>query len=294
LTDRVPSNEQPSRQIPEATKREVRKRCGFGCVVCGLPLYEYDHLIGWSATHEHKAEEITLLCNKHHRERTSGLLPTEDVVRANEDPHNLRSGVSKPYDLHLSGSECAIDIGSNVFDAKDPGPGIEMVALAIDLTPLVGFALVDGHLFLNLNVSDENNELVISILENQLMYSISPWDIELVGRRLRVRERPRHFFLDILFDPPNFVRIERARFLRNGVEVLVRPEEVRLSNGRTYHHNWIHGAGAGLVIGVGDPPGACAVRIHGVNRYPSDNPARSEWIEETFRGEPGEEPTATP
>ena len=292
MTDQLPPTEHPSRNIPEETKREVRKRCGFGCVVCGFPLYDYDHLIGWAETHTHDSGEITLLCNTHHREKTSGLLPIEDVVRANEDPLNLRSGTSKPYALHFSGSTCTIDIGSNVFDAEDPGSGMSMVALAIDLTPLVGFDLMDGHLFLNLNVFDENNELMLSILQNQLIYSISPWDIELVGKRLQVRERPRHFLLDILFDPPNLVRIERARFLRNGVEVFVRPEEVRLSNGWTYHHNWFHGLNAGIVIGVGEPPGACAVRITGVGRYP-DNSARSEWLQETFPEEFSQEATDT-
>jgi hypothetical protein len=30
-----------SRDIPLPIEREVRKRCGFGCVVCGLPLHTY-------------------------------------------------------------------------------------------------------------------------------------------------------------------------------------------------------------------------------------------------------------
>ena len=37
-----------SRNMPLPIQREVRQRCGFGCVVCGLPLYEYDHLLGWT------------------------------------------------------------------------------------------------------------------------------------------------------------------------------------------------------------------------------------------------------
>ena len=114
-------NGPPREDIPLPMQRKVRQRCGFGCVICGLPLYEYDHIFGWADTREHMAEEITLLCDKHHREKTSGLLPVEMVIEANSSPHNLRSGVSKPYDLHFSGSECEISIGGNRFTARDQG-----------------------------------------------------------------------------------------------------------------------------------------------------------------------------
>jgi hypothetical protein len=81
-------------------EKEVRRRCGFGCVMCGLPLYEYDHILGWSNVQRHVAEEITLLCDMHHREKTHGLLPLDHVVAANREPFNLRRAVSRPHDLH--------------------------------------------------------------------------------------------------------------------------------------------------------------------------------------------------
>jgi hypothetical protein len=31
--------------IPLPVKRLVRQQCAFGCVLCGLPLYEYDHIV---------------------------------------------------------------------------------------------------------------------------------------------------------------------------------------------------------------------------------------------------------
>ncbi len=83
-----------SRDIPLPMQREIRQRCGFGCVICGLPLYEYDHLLGWANVKRHVAEEITLLCDKHHREKTAELLPIEHVREANKTPYNLREGVS--------------------------------------------------------------------------------------------------------------------------------------------------------------------------------------------------------
>lgn len=91
-----------SRNIPLPIQREVRQRCGFGCVICGLPLYEYEHMEEWAIVKRHVADEITLLCDQHHREKTGGLLPVEVVRAANKSPFNLKEGNSKPYNLHFA------------------------------------------------------------------------------------------------------------------------------------------------------------------------------------------------
>ena len=94
------TNNYNSRNIPLPIQREVRKRCGFGCVICGFPLYEYDHLTGWANVYEHVAEDITLLCDQHHKEVTNGLLPREKVFEANKSPYNLKYGLCSPLLLH--------------------------------------------------------------------------------------------------------------------------------------------------------------------------------------------------
>jgi hypothetical protein len=44
-------------------KREIRQRCGFGCVLCGIRIYQYDHIIDYAQVQEHTADNITLLCD---------------------------------------------------------------------------------------------------------------------------------------------------------------------------------------------------------------------------------------
>src|SRR5262249_16069797 len=96
----------PSKEIPRPIKRQVRQRCEFGCVICGLPLDEYEHMEGFAKVKRHVAKEITLLCDRHHREKTGGLLPLSDVRDADRNPFNKREGVSPPYNLHYSGNSC--------------------------------------------------------------------------------------------------------------------------------------------------------------------------------------------
>ena len=218
-------------KIPLPIQREIRQRCGFGCVICGLPLYDYDHIIGWTEIKRHIADEITLLCNTHHREKTSRLLPNEVVIEANKNPHNLKEGVSKPYDLHYSGSECETNIGSVIITTKDEGYGTEIIPLSIDDIPIIKFIMSEGHLLLTLNLYDQYNNFVLRVVNNQLVYSVSPWDIEFVGRNLIIREAKRNIFIDLEFEVPNKIIIKRGRFILNGVEVLIQPELVHVING---------------------------------------------------------------
>jgi len=205
--------------IPDPMKREVRQRCGFGCVICGLPLYTYEHILGYANVKRHVANELTLLCDQHQRESTNKLLTREQIIRADKEPYNLREGVSKPYTLHYEGSDCIVDIGSNVYSFRDEGYGAEFVALALDDDPIISFRLDSGHWLLNLNVYDRNDDLILLIADNELIYSPISWDIELVGHNLVIHEAQRKILLDILFEPPSKIKIQRGHFLHKDIEV---------------------------------------------------------------------------
>lgn len=260
-----------SRNVPLPVQREVRQRCGFGCVICGMPLYEYEHMEEWALVKRHVAEEITLLCDQHHREKTGGLLPKEIVREANSNPFNLREGVSKPYTLHFSGKCAEVVIGGNSFTCEDEGYGTIMVPISIDGVAMVGLILGDGHLLLNLVAFDEFNVPVLHIKNNQLFYSVAPWDIQLVGTTLTIREAHRKILLEIEFSPPNKVMIKRGRFLRNGVEVLVREENILITNNACYisgcHAHNCHG---GLILGHHEKPMSGFMAVQGISRYLGD------------------------
>ncbi len=260
-----------SRNIPLPIQREVRQRCGFGCVICGMPLYEYEHMEEWAQVKRHVADEITLLCDRHHREKTGGLLPKKAVREANESPYNLREGVSKPYDMHFSGKEAHVEIGSNTFTCEEQGYGTAMVPISVDGTPLIGLILADGHLLLNLVIFDEFNTPVLQIKNNQLFFSTDPWDIQLIGTTLTVREAHRKILIEINFQPPNKVVINRGRFLRNGVEILVRPNNILVTNNAmVISGSHAHNCNGGLLIGHHENQMGGFMAIGGVPRYLGD------------------------
>ena len=202
--------------IPSAIKRNVRQRCGFGCVICGFPLCDYEHMEEWSKVKRHKVEELTLLCTQHHREKTSKLLPAYIVKEANKSPFNLRNGISTPYNLFYEGNNAEVNIGGVGFICKDDGNGAQMIPLITNNIPNISIILSDGHYLLDINLFDKDNNPVLIISENALKYSVGVWDIEFVGRTLTMREGAYKIFIEIEFETPNKVNIKRGKIYCNG------------------------------------------------------------------------------
>ena len=70
-----------------------------------MPIFDYDHMIPWSAEKQHRIDNITLLCPNHHAEKTKGLIDTETIIAANKNPRNKQSGMTSPYQLRFNGQK---------------------------------------------------------------------------------------------------------------------------------------------------------------------------------------------
>lgn len=235
--------------IPSPVKREVRQRCGFGCVVCGLPLYEYDHLVPYSEVEVHDPENLLLLCDRHHREKTSGLLTISQVDAARKSPYNLKNGKTHPYDLHYEGANCEARIGSNAITWPHLSDGSVFAGILIDDTPIVGFSVDRGRLLLTVQLLNADNELLVQIVDNELTFSMLSWDVEFVGKQLTVRHGPGDIFVGMTFEPPSRVVVDRGRLWRNGVELKVTPDDLRVSGALQMAGCVVENCSVGVAIG---------------------------------------------
>ncbi|MGW1804349.1 hypothetical protein [Streptomyces sp. NPDC002078] len=210
-------------KIKAQIKREVRQRCGFGCVICGLPLYEYEHMLEWAKTKRHTAEEITLLCNLHHAEKTRGFLSRADVKKANDHPVNRRAGASTPYNLRFSGDTCLVNMGGNkVVHLFSQSPVANI--LMIDGFPVIKVRQCDEHLLLSMRLYGRGGRKLLEIDENELVYSVDSWDIELTGTTLTIRGALRKILAEIKFHPSEGVHISRGIFMRGNHAIRVEPD----------------------------------------------------------------------
>lgn len=242
------------RNIPDPMMRAIRQRCGFGCVICGVPIYEYEHMDGWASAKAHVESRITLLCLRHHGERTKGLLPLAQVESANASPLNQREGVTTAQDLYYDRDECEIVIGGNRFASRLTVTDHPMIPIIIDAMPLVMFRAVDGRFMLTAQLFNEFNEPVLVVHDNQLIMSAEAWDIEFVAKTLTIRRALGDIFLEVLLEAEQGrISITRGQLFRNGVELQIRSDSfVIVNNGSKFGGNhMVDCAMFGVVLGVG-------------------------------------------
>jgi trigger factor len=252
-------------------------------VICGRPIYEYDHIWGWAKVKRHIASEITLLCDNHHREKTARFLPNQKVIEANERPFNIVNGVTAPHALHYSGSSFMLALGTSKFWGVDQGSGVACDVLRIDGEPLLGVRLEDGHFLLNLCVRDSKGDLVLLIEDNELLLNVRSWDIEIVGAQITIREGKGNILFDIIFRTPSNVVVVRGRFLHNGVELLVAPKWWALLNERWLSQgSVISDCSVGLSVGHDPaPPGLIGISFPQVRREGWDRESAVRWARAT-------------
>lgn len=246
-----------NRNIPEPMKREIRQRCGFGCVICGSIIYDYDHMLkDWSEVKEHISQDITLLCPGHHREKTNGLLTRQQVEAANKNPYNFKNHFSSPYMLHFTGGVGVAVIANNIFTNDSLVKAFEgqnlpyVVPILIDGNPIIGFKFQDERLLLDIKIFNEFNEPILVVLDNQLVFKPEAWDVDLRGSTLVIREAPRKIVLKLEFCPPNKIIVSKAKIRFNGVHLELKKDHFILNRHKSaiFTHNAFSGL-VGISIG---------------------------------------------
>ncbi|NRD33469.1 cell division protein [Shewanella sp. DC2-4] len=269
--------------IPSEIKRSVRQRCGFGCVICGFPLYEYEHMEEWAIVQRHKDDEITLLCRMHHGMKTDGLIPIEDVKKANLDPYNKRVGVSKNVLMSYSGADVSFYLGSSCFKYHGLTEGSFFAPLVVDGLVMVGFRVEQDKLLLNFLAFDETNNLILQIADNELIYETNQWDIEWVAQTLTIREGKRKILIQLKFEPPGIIRLAKGRVLRNGIELVVGETYLFNTNNRNFFSS-INTINCGVGFAIGDPMPNCgaAIVVSGINRYQFDRTSARKFLRDAL------------
>ncbi|MFG2309648.1 HNH endonuclease [Streptomyces sp. NPDC048566] len=218
---------QPRPDIHETVKREVRKRCGFGCVLCGAPIYQYDHMHEWSQGGTHEPDNLTLLCASHHEEKTKKLLPTEKVRQANKNPFNRSRTESPAHVLHYYGDSFEVFMGSTQFtQTLSPGGACNLVE--VNSESLLNLRVDQGSLLVSLKLYGSDGSPLVTIDDNELTYKTASWDVQFKGRALTVREGKGKIRARLAFDPPRRLHLQRALFHHDGLQVEIDPEGVHV------------------------------------------------------------------
>ena len=242
-------------KIPRETKHIVRRRCGFACVECGYPIFEYHHWPPYAETRAHDDADLVLLCRNHHGEAGSTLFPPAAVLAAKANPFALRHGASSAYATRFAGNRCAIELGGDNAFFGDLLPGESLSVVEMFGETLLAFSVESETLLLTLRLYDRADTLRLWIEENELAFRSDNYDVEWIRNRVVVRTAPRRVALEITLAPPSQVAVPRAMFWKHGCFIRVTPRGIVNPSRCVISSSRIGGAGKGIVVVDEDFPG---------------------------------------
>jgi hypothetical protein len=206
--------------IPEKTKLAVRQRCAFGCVVCGLPFFEYDHIEEYSKVRVHDPANLTLLCPKHHREKTSRLL-SKDVIRdANSNPFNLNEKMTPPWRRFFSGSSGSFYVGSDTYRFILSRSDRFFSAIQIGGKSMLGFRFDGSGLLLNAVLTNRSGKKILIIEDGEIRASTEVFDYKVEGPVLTIRSVKSSVELKLQVEDYG-ISIVKGFFVRKGISIAV-------------------------------------------------------------------------
>ncbi|WP_316743814.1 HNH endonuclease [Pedobacter antarcticus] len=203
------------RNIDAPIKREIRQNCGFGCVICGLGIFEYEHVEPtWVNAKSHDPSNMTLLCVQCHGKKTRGMLSVETIQKAMKNPKCKQVGFSNEF-FDLSDKMPLLIFGGTTFTNCRIPVRIGGEALFEILPPEESGALFR----LNASIYDSKGDISLHIIENEWRALNTNWDVEIVGPLITIREKLGQINLVIRAMPPDGIAIERLQMTYAGVNI---------------------------------------------------------------------------
>ena len=176
---------------PAGVKRQLRQEAGFGCCFCGLPIYQYHHIVPWAGDHHFRVDDMMLLCPLHHDQATKGALTEKQQRQAKANPRNIADGLATGR-LTVNQGYLAVAVGTVLMVGDGP-------LIAVDGETLVQTTLgTDSNLLLSVRLFDSEDQLVAEVDANEwITGNPLPWDMESDYQVLRLRSAPYRISLDI-------------------------------------------------------------------------------------------------
>lgn len=235
-----------SRSVPAEVKREVRQRCGFGCVICGFAFYEYEHFApDYVDATEHDPKGMTLLCSQCNQKRARGRLSAHSVALANANPKCLERGfASEMFDFHSDPIEIVF-AGVTFYNCKHLIVVNERPILSVE--PSLGG---NSPVMLSGVFCDSVGRETLYITENEWSVDSDYWDVDCEGPRITIRSAPRQITLVLRLNSPKGIVIERIDMLFEGVRFIGNKDELKFSFDGIHWRKWIGCSVVNCLIGI--------------------------------------------
>lgn len=203
-----------ARSIPEPIKREVRQRSGFGCVVCGLGIIQYEHVDPeYVDANKHDPDKITLLCPQCHAKVTAGFWSKDKIKNAMLDPASKKLGYAREEFDFFIGHPILQFGGISLSNCPTPIEVRGHPLFKIEPPEEEG-----GPFRLSGIFCDSNGNASLQIIENEWFASSNNWDVEVSGKTIKIREAKGKIHLSLVVEPPNKLIVDRLDMTLGGIE----------------------------------------------------------------------------
>ena len=236
-----------SRVIPNDIKFKVRENDGYGCVICGSLIVEYEHIEPeFCNALAHNANCITLLCPTHHAQVTKKQISKNAIKKFKSSPYCIKHGSGK-MQIYPNTEAFNIKIGSNSFSGTT-------IALMIHNKPMIWFETESDHILLNAIFYNLNNENIGYINKNEFIGLSKNYDIKIEGSEIQINSAKNKISLNLDINPEEPITFKRLKMRYNGVTVeldtdgslIIKTPSSQVNLGG----NTIHGCNTAFKIGM--------------------------------------------
>lgn len=173
--------------IPEPIAREVRQQCYFGCVICGSPFFDYDHIEEYSVVKEHAVDNLALLCPTHHAQKTRKSLDPELLKERRKNPFNKDKAETSGFKLEPN-KQISVIVGSNTASATLSDQRPIHYILWVDGYNFFALHFESGYLTFSLVLTDRQGKEILSVERGVMSVGTENWDYTYEGGNVVIRK----------------------------------------------------------------------------------------------------------
>lgn len=221
------------RKISPQIKKRIRKRCGFGCVICGCSIIEYHHFsIPYSEAKFHDENGITLLCGNCHNKVHKGIISSEYVVDANNNPYCKTTRNANDI-LYLGKVLLPVKIGSSTIHAK--------TIILYDNHVVFGFNESESKnspIRLNAIITDNEEKEILRIENNEWIVGSACFDLTVIKSSLKITNEQKKVIFEMNLGANNSIEINQINMNYKGFKIIVKNDIFGLTTplGSTLNH----------------------------------------------------------
>jgi len=171
------------RYIPVDIAREVRRRCGYGCLICRSAFITYDHFDPeFKDATTHDPDGIVGLCGVHHTARGNGQISVKMIREKLAEFSETKIGDFSKYKFEL-------DNYPEIVIGKTKISGVRKI-LEIDGKTILSFSppeCAGAPPLLDAMFYDHKGRLCAEIVQNEWRAYAHNWDVVVAGRTYTVR-----------------------------------------------------------------------------------------------------------